>query len=202
MEKIGRHTINCQTINEVNFNTLLEGRKVNILYSDPPWGDGNLKFWATMNKKQTGNEVKPIKYDELINIYCDIIKNHVNGYCFIETGLRWKDQTIEKLKPYLYNIETHELLYKSGNRYLPNIMITGTTSPELPKFSGDIKNKSGYEILKRCIGNVAKPGQIILDPCCGKGYCAKAAMEFDLIFIGNELNSKRLEETKQKLVKQ
>ena len=55
MEKIGKHTINCQTINEVNFNTLLEGRKANILYSDPPWGDGNLKFWATMNKKQTNN---------------------------------------------------------------------------------------------------------------------------------------------------
>jgi 16S rRNA G966 N2-methylase RsmD len=30
---------------------LMEGDKADFIYSDPPWGQGNLTYWQTMNKK-------------------------------------------------------------------------------------------------------------------------------------------------------
>ena len=36
---------------------------------------------------------------------------------------------------------------------------------------------------------------IVLDPCCGMGYSAQAALDYGFSFRGNELNRKRLDKT-------
>ena len=49
--KIGKHTVSNEDVQHVDFNKLLEGSKAHILYTDPPWGDGNMKYWCTLNKR-------------------------------------------------------------------------------------------------------------------------------------------------------
>ncbi len=44
---IGKHTVSNEDVQAVNFSELLGGEKAHILYTDPPWGDGNMKYWCT-----------------------------------------------------------------------------------------------------------------------------------------------------------
>lgn len=201
MIKIGKHTVNNQPVEEVDFKYILQGKKAYALYTDFPWGDGNIKYWATMNKKNNNVENKPLTYTELLDVHYDLIKNHVDGYVFMETGLRWKDETIDKFKPLLHNMQVFRLLYRSGNRMLPNLIIVGSTSSKYPPFSKDITDMSGLKLVKTCVDAIAKPDKIGIDMCCGMGYSAQAFKDAGMVFVGNELNKTRLDKTIKRLQK-
>lgn len=72
-----------------------------------------------------------------------------------------------------------------------NLTITASFGGDLSDVAGSI----GYETVIKTMKKFQKAGGIVLDPCCGKGYSAKAALELGMKFRGNELNSKRLAET-------
>ena len=40
---------------------LMVGNQADFIYSDPPWGQGNLRYWQTMNKKM--NNASPVEID-------------------------------------------------------------------------------------------------------------------------------------------
>lgn len=192
----GEHRLSCESIEDVNFNELLDGRKARILYSDPPWGDGNMKYWATIKEKATGEVTNQISFEELLEAFHNIIKENVDGYVFIETGNRWKDQLKVAMDDILFNIKFNTITYNNGKN--TNVIMMGTTDPGL-KIDVDLNGLSGYEILRSAIGPVSERDGIILDPCCGFGWTAKAAVEFGMIFCGNEFNSERLERTRKVL---
>jgi DNA modification methylase len=76
-------------------------------------------------------------------------------------------------------------------------MMYGATDPKY-KFNTQIydpTNKTGADVSKNCIKAVAEEGAIVLDPCCGMGYTARAAVANKMRFRGNEFNSKRLQKT-------
>ena len=129
--KIGKHTVSNEDVQNVDFNKLLNGEKAHILYTDPPWGDGNMKYWCTLNKRHTGQENEPMTYKKLIGIIKEMIVNHVDGYVFLETGNKWLDETIKDLEGVLFNQEVYQLTYKSGSKVLPNPVIVATTNPNI-----------------------------------------------------------------------
>ena len=194
--KIGNHIVSNEDIQNLNFNELLNGDKAYILYTDPPWGDGNMRYWCTLNKRHTGKEIEPMPYKSLISIIKDVIKNHVDGYVFLETGNKWLDETVNELKDVLFNSKVYSLRYKSGSKLLTNPVIVGTTNPNLKlpnldKLNGAIDEDS----LSIAIPLLAKEGKILLDPTCGMGNSARSAMKNKMRFVGNEFNLKRLEKT-------
>jgi hypothetical protein len=174
---------------------MLAGERVSVLYSDPPWGDGNLAYWATMNKKMTGEVVKPIRYSTLMERIRGLIARYVSGHVFIETGVRWEQETIDALAGAVYNVRSYRTVYKSGSNMLPNVILVGTTSPSIPRSPIDPSGMSGVALPTACVRSVAVPGGILLDPCCGMGYSARAAVAAGMVFRGNELNAKRLAKT-------
>jgi len=202
IKQIGKHRISENDIQNVDFNNLLEGKKAYILYTDPPWGDGNMKYWCTLNKRHTGKEIEAMSYKQLIQIIRKIIVNNVDGYVFLETGNKWLEETKSDLNDVLFNTETYSLQYKSGSKLLTNPVIVGSTSPniKLPNLSsleGAIDEKS----LEIAIPLLAKEGHIMLDPCCGMGNSARSAIKNNMAFVGNEFNSKRLQKTINSLKK-
>jgi hypothetical protein len=199
IKRIGNHAVSCNSVENVNFSELLNGKKARIFYSDPPWGDGNAKYWATINKRHTGQVVEPLKYKEIIEIIKKTIVENVDGYIFIETGNRWLEETLEIIKPVVHNIKIHNLVYKSGSKMLPNPLISCSTSRDLV-FPACLDGMSGLDVPKAAIQSVAKPDEIVLDPFCGMGYTAQAAIDNGMLFAGNELNAKRLQKTIAKLV--
>jgi hypothetical protein len=195
IKEIGLHKVTNASIDDPIVDQMLAGEKVHVMYSDPPWGDGNLRYWVTMNKKMTGNEYKPLTYDALINRIVDLIQNHVDGHVFIETGLKWEAETIEKIQGLVHNIRTYRLQYKSGSRMLENVLIYGVTDTSHPLMDFDPSGMSGVAVPTKCIEAVAKPNAIALDACCGMGYTARAAVNAGMRFRGNEFNAKRLQKT-------
>ena len=194
--EIGKHTVSNEDVQNVDFNKLLKGSKAHILYTDPPWGDGNMKYWCTLNKRHTGQENEAMSYKTLIKIIKDMIKNHVDGYVFLETGNKWLDETLEDIKDVIYNEKVYSLRYKSGSKLLTNPVIVGTTNPNLVLPNLDaLEGAIDEHSLKIAIPLLAKEGAILLDPTCGMGNSARSAIQNKMRFVGNEFNSKRLEKT-------
>jgi DNA modification methylase len=197
IQTIGEHKITNASIEDSIVDSMLTGEKIRILYSDPPWGTGNLKYWVTMNKKMTGKDFAPLTYDKLLDRIKDLTTKYVDGHVFIEIGVKWEKEVTEHMSTYLTNIEKFVMLYRSGSKMLPCLMMYGATDPKY-KFNTQIydpTNKTGADVSKNCIKAVAEEGAIVLDPCCGMGYTARAAVANKMQFRGNEFNSKRLQKT-------
>lgn len=95
IQRIGIHSVALGSVEDINYQELLQGKRASILYTDPPWGDGNVRYWATMNKKMTGQDKKPLSYHEMIEILARIIRENV------EYKRAWKTrQMIEAEKEY------------------------------------------------------------------------------------------------------
>ena len=100
--------------------------------------------------------------------------------------------------------------YKSGSKLFPYLHFVmtrtdfnlseseiGITQDWISRLEG----LRGYQAVRSEIAHFAAPGDSILDPCCGKGDAARVAIEIGMRFFGNELNSKRLDETISRLQK-
>jgi hypothetical protein len=177
---------------------MLTGERVDVLYSDPPWGDGHLAYWQTMNRKMTGAETPQVKHDELYDRIMGLVGRYVSGYVFIETGLRWKEYVIQRfLNAGLLMVADYPLTYRSGSKLMENVLVCASTDMsfrrEWPPFNPCPYR--GAELVRRVVGSVARPGGIVLDPCCGMGYTARAAVAAGMQFRGNELNQARLDKT-------
>ena len=42
---------------------LMGQEKASLVYSDPPWGAGNVRYWQTINNKMTGANPQYLSYD-------------------------------------------------------------------------------------------------------------------------------------------
>src|SRR5215813_12911284 len=195
MTTIGPHKVTCGSLISPAVDAMLAGERVNILYSDPPWGDGNLAYWQTMNRKMTGAIVPQVKHSELYDRILQLIARYVDGFVFVETGLRWRDYVMDRLRGAgLVNLSAHGLKYRSGSKQLENVLIAAGTSPAY-QFNFNPSPYRGAELPRHVVASVATPGGIVFDPCCGMGYSARAAVAAGMQFRGNELNRKRLDKT-------
>ena len=128
---IGPHRITNASIENIILDEMLCGVKVDILYSDPPWGDGNMKYWATLNKKMTGKSFTPLTYQSLINRIFDLVNKYVSGYVCIETGLRWEQQLISEMQSRgMSHIKSFLLHYQSGSKMIDNVMVVCGTGEQ------------------------------------------------------------------------
>lgn len=73
--RIGKHVVTHSDLMELDINTLLEGEKVDMMYSDPPWGTGNLKYWQTMNKKMNDVERNDVDLHDFLNRIMSIARD-------------------------------------------------------------------------------------------------------------------------------
>ena len=198
MLTIGPHKVTCASLTSGELDTMLAGERVDILYSDPPWGDGNLAYWKTMNKKMTGADVPQVKHDEMYDRLLELIATYVHGHVFIETGLRWGDYVIQRfLNAGMVDVASYPLRYTSGSKLMENMLVCATIGTNYKRewITFTPSPYRGAELVRRVVGSVAVPGGIVLDPCCGMGYTARAAVAAGMHFRGNELNQARLDKT-------
>lgn len=201
--KVGKHTVMHSDIMKSDIKKLLKGKKVDMMYSDPPWGAGNLRYWQTINKRQTGDSPNDVNLVLFLHKIFDIATNHVKGVVFMEYGIKWRDDIKALIKEYkLKDIATIPLQYKSGSNLLPlDLHVFSKTKQELPQaYIDSVANTHGYNTLTKVFSLYPDmKGVTILDPCCGMGYTAQIAVDRGMTFYGNELNSKRLEQTIKRL---
>jgi hypothetical protein len=167
-----------------------------IVYSDPPWGEGNLRYWRT----QASDPTRPV-WSEFVETWTTSVSAALrrDGALFVEMGLRWEAGFARALeavgRPLRYRWETQ---YKAGKKLLPVALLY--SGPELRGDFNPVPLR-GAALPKACVHEAARAMGLlglppvlrgsVLDPCCGKGYTARAAVAAGLHFRGIELNPKR-----------
>lgn len=166
----------------------LEGQKARIVYSDPPWGPGNLMYWRTHNK-----ESKRPNWNEFLAMFCNVVASAVepNAHVMVEMGLRWVDELSEAMAARGI-IETRRWDCLYGNPKLPNVLWYSGSG-----CSTDPSGLSGVAMTNTALQGIVEPGALVFDPCCGKGMTARCATRLGMRFAGVELNPNRAKVTQK-----
>lgn len=199
--EIGNHRVRNGDIYD-NLDELYGAKKIDIFYSDPPWG--NLEYWQTLNQKMNGAEKKPTNITTFVNRVFDVAIKYTkdNSPIFIEYGWKWNNQLIAIAKSKgLHHECTIEMLYASPKRPMALNIFSKNGNLNLSEaYKQSVYHTHGYNSLLTALKPFEGCGTIT-DPCCGLGYTARYAIDHNMDFYGNELNAKRLEKTIEKLRK-
>jgi len=163
--------------------------KVDAIYTDPPWGSANLKYWRTMN----GERGAAVDWQAFLNRLFTIFKTHCPfGPWYIETGTRFVTDVIDASP--ISCSKRWKCRYRAGSKWLPNVLLLfGGVEPKATLAES---KRTGLPLVLWALGDMP-PGSTVLDPCCGLGTTAKACLRLGLNFCGNELNPNRLERTRK-----
>lgn len=205
IKNIGVHRVRHGDVME-NLDELYRGEKADLFYSDPPWGQGNLSYWQTMNVKQNeGEQKKQIDYWNFIERIADLAYETTkpDALIFIEYGNKWNGDLVSIMEQKgMFLLATIPAKYKTGSNLLPLSLNIFSKKKEVVLPDGyieHVKDTHGFECISRALEPFAHEGKLITDPCCGMGYTAQVALNTGMRFIGNELNLKRLNKTIERL---
>ena len=203
--QIGKHRVRHGNVMD-GLGELMGSETADFIYSDPPWGQGNLTYWQTMNKKMTGAEPVSINYEEFLLFLFLQIKKYAKDKVVIEYGCKWNDDVKRRAEEVgLVHHGSTVCYYRAGSKMLPcDIHFISTGSPIVlaDDFKDQCTKLQDLKLVKSIFDYLEIPDQgICLDPMCGMGFTAQAAKDRGLAFRGNELNRKRLQKTIDRLEK-
>lgn len=201
IQQIGPHRVKHGSIT-LGIDDLMQGEHAYMIYSDPPWGGGNVKYWQTINKKMTGAEKQEIDFNDFLNMTFKVYEVYCENILFVEYGLRWRDEIQERGRRAGFKAgPIIPLLYAAGGKMLPLDLHTFSRGAVdfSKQYVAAVTNTHGYKTLQAAVTPFAQPGRIILDPMCGMGYTAQIAIDTGMHFRGNELNMARLQKTIDRL---
>ncbi len=169
---------------------MVEGKKVQVVYSDPPWSPGNEKWW----RRHAGLE-PPNSYHNLLIGWCAcVVACHpVDVFCeqsIVDAHRNILLGIIHEFHGWeLPLVEQWTVFYGSPLR--PNVLLHFgkdriRTNPE---------GMHGEAMTRRVFESFAGRVRVVADPCTGLGMTSRMAHEFGADFVGTELNSKRLDRT-------
>jgi hypothetical protein len=160
-----------------------EGARAQIIYTDPPWGEGLLRYWRTHN----GELGSKVVWRDFLETLAQVVHASIatDGHIFIEMGLAWADE----LSAVMADAGHQEVarwhgLYGSPKR--PHaIWYSG------PGVDADLSDLGGVRLVRTALASCGLSDGLVFDPCCGKGTTARAALGMGLRFAGVELNPRR-----------
>lgn len=202
--RVGNHRVRHGNVMD-GIDDLMMGEVANFIYSDPPWGQGNLNYWQTINKRHTGAAPVEISYKEFLPHFFALCAKHSDGTLVIEYGERWRDDLLMTASAAGYKSGgVTTTYYKSGSKMRPcdvHILSRSGDVSLTDSFVASAKELNGLPLVKAAFDEYAPSSGVVLDPMCGMGYTAQAAIDNGLSFRGNELNAKRLGKTINRLKK-
>lgn len=164
------------------------GEKAWLVYSDPPWGQGNLRYWRTY----AGDRTVP-DWTAFVATLMSVVSavRAPGGHVFLETGTRWEEEITDAMAAHgMHVTQRWTCMYGSPKR--PNVLLHSGAPVDV-----DPTGMSGVAMTSLVVGAVARRGALAFDPCCGKGMTARAAVRHGMRFSGVELNPKRMAVTEK-----
>jgi len=202
--EIGDHRVRHGNVMD-GIDSLMNGDVADFVYSDPPWGQGNLTYWQTMNQKMTGAEPVAISYEDFLHNIFAIMERYAKDTILIEYGVRWRQDIQDLALEYGFKSGgVAPSIYGSKSKNYPlDIHIFSKSGDAVVKapYAVRVEEAMGISVVHAAFDSYAPETGIVLDPMCGIGFTAQAAIDRGLVFRGNELNEKRLEKTIARLEK-
>tara|TARA_Y100000310_G_C20591270_1_gene768139 strand:- start:326 stop:955 length:630 start_codon:yes stop_codon:yes gene_type:complete len=197
MIEIHTHKLLCGDITKGAVDTVMQNEKANIIYSDPPWSLGNLRFWDTMNSKMNLVDSKYVDWDFFIKNLIKIINKYSmpETLVFIEMSIKFyehfitliEENTQFKIKQ-VFNVQ-----YKGSGKLLPSIVMYFVNDSDYSFDEKTIDKTSGNATVENILTPIAQKDFIVLDPCTGFGRTMRVSDSLGMRFRGTELNQKRLD---------
>lgn len=185
------------------YRAVIRDGRVGAVYSDPPWNPGNGTYWRT----HAGLEPRAT-YDAFCDAWVRIValcQQWEATDVLVEQSANADHQNLLRAairrSPdwVLVEQQVYPVLYGSGSKLLPNALIHFGGSPLRVSPEGCSGEVMTFRVFS---GLRLGPGEIVVDPCTGRGMTSRAAHIFGLDFIGSELNPARLDITLKWLKKQ
>lgn len=193
VEQIGPHRLVCGDITDSEIiDRLMDGQWADVIYSDPPWGPGNQKYWHTMNER---GSVPQTDWNTFLMAFAGICARYrkITAPVFVEMGLRWIEDLDSAMTAVgLPLMERWQIFY--GPKKKPNMNTVGLFGAHV----GAIQLPDpphGEPVTKAILEACVVPGDVVLDPCTGLGMTARVTSRLNGIFYGSELNQTRLKRT-------
>lgn len=162
--------------------------KADLIYTDPPWSDGNCKYWRTIAHKQDNNiESYKLSYHTFLSRLHEQLPHTP---LFIE-GSRLTYNTILNVfgEDYKYN-RVFKVFY---DKDIEQRLIFFNDNPIIL----DLNDMVDLEYVQAVFTYYNYTTETVLDPCTGLGITPKTAYKFNKNFIGFDLNKTRLDKTIQ-----
>lgn len=196
--EIGKHRVLCGDLTSGVVATLMGDELADVVYSDPPWGPGNQRYWHTVMAR--GAEPRT-SWPGFLAAFCAAVSTFSRPAApvFVEMGIRWVDE----LDAAMTSVgrpprRRWTILYGPKKKPLPNTLsLYGATDvnvvmPVPPHGEG---------VTRAALNACVQPGTVVLDPCTGLGMTARVTHAIGATFRGTELNATRLDRTAEWLRK-
>lgn len=186
------HTLACGDLEEDHGLTIAkEYGPPQLAYVDLPYNEAVAKSYRT--KAGLDNSVDYSSFLKAAAWTLSMTEREV----FVEVGTENADRVRQALEstgaevPYIYNIT----YYDTEPAALVHGSYSGRPDP-IPEMQGsDDEETPGIAIEER-----TEPGELVFDPCMGRGLTAESAQELGRRSLGLELHPRRLAVTIEKLV--
>lgn len=186
---IGNHRLFCGDITDGAVRTLMGNERADIVYSDPPWGPGNQRYWHTHNGTDPRTDWMA---------FLDCFAGEVARYrkpdapVLVEMGLRWTAELdAAMMAAGLPFRRRWRIFYGPKSKPLPNALcLYGPRDLDL-----EVDGMRGEPITSAALAASVSPGDVVLDPCAGLGMTARVTHALGGAFRGCEMNQKRLDVT-------
>jgi hypothetical protein len=193
---IGPHRVAVGDVQRGAVREFMRNERASIVYSDPPWGEGNLRYWRTHANDATRPAWSEFVAEWTSSVAAALIPG---GALFVEMGLRWADAFSDALASVGRPVSARwTTLYGPSSKLLPVALLY--SGPSL-RVAFDPSAMRGPTLPRECVREAAHAMRLdalpsefrgsVFDPCCGKGYTARAAVASGMAFRGIELNPKR-----------
>jgi hypothetical protein len=195
------HRLTVGSIDDPPLKAMLNGITVDLLYCDPPWDDGHMKSFARGASENREVPLIPMSWLMFMRSLVGVINHHVSGWVFVEMGTRHAEAAASLISEACVDVVTYNTVYGSPKR--PSALLVGHTDHSVKgrwRMPSEATH-GGYRQVGSVVASVGRPGQGLLDPCCGLGYSARAARAAGMIFFGNELDPQRAAATRRLLEK-
>lgn len=171
-----------------DLNRLIGTSPVDMVYSDPPWGPGNVRYWSTMNRM----ELPP--WPELLSALVAVARR-CRGPVFYEQGLRFADKLVDAMRAGNHTL-TARWTTAYGHPKRPAVLLLFNSRPPP---SLDLSGLGGVRLVTTALHPWARPGATVLDPCAGLGTTCAAGRRLGLQVLGLEASPERAARARARL---
>lgn len=187
---IGPHRLLCGDVTTGAVGRLMGDELADVVYSDPPWGPGLLRWFYTHAKIDC-----QATWGSFLAAFCAAVATHRKPAApvFVEMGHAWTDDlAAAMLAVGIAESARWRVSYGSPKR---ESVLWYSGAP----LAGDPTGLHGRAVPMWALSRVMQACAVVLDPCCGKGTTAAVTKRLGGVFRGAELNPKRLAATQDVL---
>lgn len=176
LKRIGTHRIFCGDLARGAVVALSDGGKADVFYSEPPATARDVKVWRTSKQPASSS------WQGFVAALADMAAGYSAGGAAIECS-------DDSLKDWVGAME------RRGYRTLnvlpvfakkPRLLWYGSRDPAAkPLQAPGVDEEPATAILS----HITRPGQVVLDPCVGKGATARAVLRLGLSLWAGDINA-------------